>query len=134
MTFLKNLGLFFVVFLPVIAITGMIAEGIAGPASPTWRVGWNPLLWLVWTAPWHAPVVVAVPLLHILGRRLARRGSRSAARRTLLVASPLTCAVVMLGVYGPDNAGAGTLLPILLAGLAYGAVLRIPEVKGVAAV
>ncbi|MCB1162934.1 hypothetical protein KDL67_09645, partial [bacterium] len=49
------------------------------------------------------------------------------ARATLLAAAPLLFAVAMRGFYGPGNGGMDVLLPVLIAGLAYGAVARLPR-------
>jgi hypothetical protein len=127
MTFWTNLVLFPLVFLPAIALVGMVWEGIAGAPSPTWRVGWNPLLWLLWTAPWHLPLIGLVPVLHLLARVLARpRAARRPVRLLLVIASPVLATLGLLAVYGRGNVRLDVLLPVALAGLAYGAVLRIP--------
>ena len=126
MTLIANLGLFVAVFLPVVALVAMGLEGLLGPASPEWRVGWNPLLWLLWTAPWHVWLILLVPLLHWVGRAMAAARGRHTARATLLTAAPLLFAVAMRGFYGPGNGGMDVLLPVLIAGLAFGAVARIP--------
>ena len=60
---LRNLGLFLVVFLPVVALASM-ALGVLFPdedLAPEWKLGWNPVLWFVMTAPWVTPAMVAVP-------------------------------------------------------------------------
>jgi len=128
MSLLINLGLFLVVFLPAAALASMVLAGVLGDrvaTSPDWDVGWNPILWLVMTMPWLLPTVAVVPVLHFLGKGIAGRRSRSAARRALPVLSPVLYVLAVLVLWGPGNFRLEFVLPVALAGVLYGAVQRI---------
>ena len=131
MTFLRNLGLFFVVFLSLVALVSMVMEGVLGDrvaTSPEWRVGWNPIMWLIVTSPWLIPTVLVVPVLHFLARGLRKRMPLGNVRRIMLVASPVLFLVAVLALWGPSNLQLDFALPVVLSGLAYGALFRIPAV------
>lgn len=125
MLLLRNVGLFFVVFLPAAAIAGMLVEAWLVEPAPGWEVGWNPVLALVLTAPWLAPAVLVVPLLHWLAAALAARFSRRTARAALLGASPALFLATVGVLWGPQNFRLELGLPVAAAGLAFGGVLRI---------
>ena len=129
MTFLKNLLLFFLVFLTVVALSCMVLEFVLGDragTSPEWKVGWNPLMWLILTLPWLLPTVLLVPVLHILAKVMARRHSPSGARAFLIVATPILFVVAVLGLWGFQNLEPGFLGPVAVAGLVYGTVFQVP--------
>ncbi len=129
MPFLKNLGLFLVVFLPLVALVSMVMEGVLGDrvaTSPEWRVGWNPIMWLIMTAPWLIPTVLVVPALHFLGRGLRKRIPQGRVRGIMVIASPVLLSVAVLVLWGPHNFQLDFALPVVLSGLVYGAVFRIP--------
>jgi len=129
MTFLKNLLLFFLVFLPAVALLCMVLEFVLADRAGTsseWRVGWNPLMWLILTVPWLLPTVLLVPILHFLARLMGRRHSVSGARAFLIVASPILFVVAVLGLWGVQNLEPGFLGPVAVAGLVYGSVIRVP--------
>ena len=129
MTFLRNRGLFFVVFLPLVALVSMVMEGVLGDLvakAPEWHVGWNPIMWFIVTAPWLIPTVVVVPVLHFLGRGLRKRISPGRVRGIMVIASPVLLSVAVLVLWGPHNFQLDFGLPVVLSGLVYGAVLRIP--------
>ena len=128
--FLKNIALFFVVFLPTVAIASMVLTEALGDrvhTSPDWEIGWNPLLWFIMTAPWLIPTVVSVPLLYFLAKGIARRSSRSVARRVLLGASPALFLGTILVIYGPNNFSWDFILPVGVSSLLFGALQRIPD-------
>ena len=130
MTFWRNIGLFFVLFLPAVALVSMVLTGVLGESvqtSPDWDIGWNPILWLIMTAPWLLPTILAVPLLHLLGKGVAKGFSRPLARRILLGASPVLFMVCVLIEWGPDNFTLEFVLPVAVSGLLYGGLLRIPR-------
>ncbi len=129
-TFLKNIALFFFMFLPTVAITSMVLTESLGDrvhTSPEWEIGWNPILWFIMTAPWLVPIVVIVPLLYFLARVVTRRSSRSVARRVLLAATPALFMGALLIIYGPDNFSWEFALPVCVSGLLFGAMQRIPD-------
>jgi hypothetical protein len=107
----------------------MLLEFVLGDhsgAAPEWKVGWNPLMWLVFTLPWLLPTVLLVPILHLLARLMVRRHSGSGARAFLIVASPILFVVAVLALWGFHNLEPGFLGPVAVAGLVYGAVFRVP--------
>lgn len=133
MTLLKNLGLFLLVFLPLVALVSMVLAGVMGdPAdvADEWYVGWSPILWFIMTAPWLLPTVLVVPILHFLGRALAKRTSPRSARSVVLVASPVLFLLAVLGLWGPHNLEIDFVFPVLAAAFVYGAVLRIAKPTG----
>ena len=128
MTLLKNLGLSLLVFLPLVAVVSMVVAGVLGdraPTAPEWRVGWNPILWLIMTAPWLLPTVLVVPLLHFLGRGLGKRFSVGLVRGLVVAASPILFLLAVLALWGPGNFDVGFVLPVFVSALVYGSVLRI---------
>jgi len=130
MGLVKNLGLFLVAFLPAAAVASMLMEGLLGdraPASPQWHAGWNPVLWLIMTAPWLLPTAVVVPALHLLGWVLVRRRPHWNGRLTVALASPVLFAVAILGLWGPGNFRVGFVLPVAVSAVVYGLVFRIPS-------
>lgn len=130
MALLVNVVLFFLGFLPAVALVSMFLAGIFGErmgASPDWEIGWNPILWLIMTAPWLLPAVFLVPVLHLLGKHAAKRLSRQSARQIVVVASPTLFVLTTLGLWGLENFQWGFMTPVAVAGLLYGAVLRIPS-------
>lgn len=134
MSFLKNIGLFVLVFFPTIALASMGLQAIVGweRVAPEWRVGWNPIIWIILTAPWHVPTILIVPILHVLTWRTRRRWSVREVRRILLVASPILALAVPLLLYGGTCFQLETWLPVVLGGLLYGALMRIPAGRGMA--
>ena len=130
MALVKNMALFFLGFLPAVAVASMTLAGVFGDhieSSPQWKVGWNPFVWLIMTAPWLLPTAVVVPLLHFLGKGVLRRFSRVVARRVLLGASPALFMVAVLALWGPGNFRLDFVLPVAVSGVLYGALQRIPD-------
>jgi hypothetical protein len=126
---LKNLGLFLVVFLPCVALVSMVLAAVLGdrvPSSPQWQAGWNPLLWLIMTAPWLLPTAFVVPLLHMLARTLRRRLPSMQARLTFVAASTLLFLLAVLALWGVANLTVSFALPVVVSAAAYGFVFRIP--------
>ena len=129
MRLVKNLSLFLIVFLPAAAVASMLMAGLLGdrvPASPQWHVGWNPVLWLIMTAPWLLPTVVVIPALHLLGWVLVRRRPHWNGRLIIAFASPLLFSAAILGLWGPGNFRVEFVLPVVVSAVVYGLVFRIP--------
>lgn len=130
MALVKNMALFFLVFLPTVALASMTLAGFLGDhfqSSPQWNAGWNPLLWLIITAPWLLPTVIVVPLLHFLAKGLMRRSPRVVVRRVLLVASPALFIAAVLALWGPGNFRLDFVLPVAVSGVFYGVLQRLPD-------
>ncbi len=129
MVLLRNIGLFFIGFLPAVAILSMIVAAVSGDgaeSSSDLSVGWNPVLALIITAPWLIPTVVVVPLLHILGSSVANRFSLPVARGVLLGVSPAVFMLAVLILWGPQNFRLEFALPVAISGVFYAALQRIP--------
>ncbi len=130
MGLLKNLGLFFIVFLPAVALASMLLAGLPGAraaVSPEWRIGWNPVPWLIMTAPWLLPTILLVPALHLLGKWLVRKRSRGNARLVIALASSVLFPAAALALWGPSNLRVDFVLPIVISALGYGLVFRLPR-------
>jgi len=129
MRLLKNVGLFLIVFLPAAALASMLMAGLLRgrlPTSPQWDAGWNPVLWLIMTAPWLLPTVAVVPVLHLLGWVLARRRPHWSGKLTVALASPTLFSAAALGLWGPENFRVDLVAPVVAAGVVYGLVFRLP--------
>ena len=129
MGFVKNLGLFLIVFLPAAALASMVMSGLLGnrvPSSPEWDIGWNPVLWLIMTAPWLLPTVVVVPLLHLLGLSLGGRRPNWNPRLAIALASPILFSAAVFAVWGTDNFRVDFVLPVVVSAVVYGLVFRVP--------
>jgi hypothetical protein len=129
MVLLRNIVLFFIGFLPAVAVVSMVVAAVfrdGAESSSDLSVGWNPLLALIVTAPWLIPTVLVVPLLHILGSCAANRFSLPKARGVLLGASPAAFTVAVLILWGPQNFRLEFVLPVVISGVLYGALQKIP--------
>lgn len=132
MTFLKNLGRYFWVFLPAVTLASMAYAAAFGPpdVAPAWRLGWNPIHWFIITTPWLLPTVIAVPLLHGLGGVLHRRNPPRTARILLILAAPflflLILTILWRGSYLSLEAG----LPVVAAAALYGSMFRMVPGQG----
>ncbi len=129
MSLIFNIGLFFIGFLPAMSIITMVLSATFGDSavsSTGWDIGWNPILAFIVNAPWQVPALVAVPLLHFLGKFLAQKYSRPRARVFLLGLAPTFFLLVNLGIWGPSNFKWELILPVAGAGVLYGALQRIP--------
>ena len=124
---LQNLALYLGVFLPVAVLTGMVVSHVTGtPPSPDWDAGWNPLLWLVFTAPWLLPTIALVPVLYLSVRALIRWQPRWNARLLAVLVSPALFASTWLGLWGADNFTFDLVAPVIVAAVVFGLVLRLP--------
>lgn len=129
MVLLRNIGLFFIGFLPAVAIVSMVVTAVVGDdagSSSDLSAGWNPILALIITAPWLIPTVLVVPILHVLGWCAANRFSLPMARGILLAVSPALFMVAVLVLWGPQNSRLEFILPVVISGAFYGALQRIP--------
>jgi hypothetical protein len=125
-------GLFFVVFLPATTVANMTL-GVLFPqeaAAPEWKLGWNPVLWLVMTAPWVTVAVVAVPVLHFVGAIAARRTSSRNARTVVVAVAPVLFLAVLVGLWGASYLTVELGAPVCFGAVVYGIVFRMPHVAG----
>ena len=129
MNFLRNLALFFLGFLPLVAILSMVLSYLMAdriPSSAEWDLGWNPVLWFIVTAPWLLPTVLLVPVLHFLGKAAVRRFARPFARVILMMSSVILFMAALLILWGWENFQWDFVLPVVTAAWLYGALLRLP--------
>jgi hypothetical protein len=129
MTLLKNILFFFVVYLPALALASMFMQLIPAVVQRTpseWELGWNPILWLITTAPWQIPNVVFVPVLHLLAGRAGRRHAPGTARRVVVPAAAAMFLLGNLALWRLDNM-AELAVPVAVAGVVYGVVFRVPS-------
>ena len=128
---LQNLALHLGVFLPVAVLGCMGVSHLTGtPPSPDWDAGWNPLLWLAFTAPWLLPTLALAPVLYLLVRALIRWQPRWNARPLAVLSAPVLFASTWLGLWGRDNFTLDLVLPVVVGAVAYGLVLRLPPRAG----
>lgn len=127
--FLRNLGMYFWMFLPAATLAGMAYRAVFNqPAvAPEWDPGWNPILWLIMSVPWLLPTVLAVPVLHVTANHLVRGPWKRTVRGLLMAAAPLLFLLILLGLWGSSYLELHLLLPMLLGAWAYGALFRIPQ-------
>jgi hypothetical protein len=98
-TFVRNVALFFVLFLPASCATGLSGGWLTGPL-PTPRIGYELGLFLVGVMPLLLPSILVVPVLHFAARAFARRRSPREARFFATLATPLALLGVHLVVFG----------------------------------
>ena len=119
MTLLRNLTLFFVLFLPLGFATGLAGGFLEGP-MPAARLAYPILVFMVAVVPLLLPSILAVPVLHFAFRRFTRDSGRSAARWIAALATPVALLAVHLACFGETYLGIPLLALILLPGAVYG--------------
>ena len=87
MTLVRNLALFFVLFLPSSCATGLSGGFFTGPL-PTPRIAYELGTFLFGAMPLLLPSILAVPVLHFAYRAWSRRRSPREARWIAVLATP----------------------------------------------
>ena len=123
MILLRNLTLFFALFLPGSCATGVATGWLVGPFDPP-RLGYPIMHFSLWVLPLVAPSLLAVPILHFGYRRLARAPER-AMRRIATIATPLVLLGVHLAIFGATYWSLPLIMIFLLPGAVYGASFGI---------
>ena len=127
MTLLRNLALFFVLFLPASCATGLAGGFFTGP-RPTPRIGYELGGFLVGVMPLLLPSLLAVPVLHFAIRAWSRRRSPREARWIAALVTPVALLVVHLAVFGAELWSAPLVTLFLIPGAVYGMAFGIPRV------
>lgn len=120
---LRNLTLFFALFLPAACVTGVAAGFFVGPIDPP-RLAYPLLHFGVGVLPLLSPSLVAVPILHFAYRSLARSPGR-AMRRIATVATPLALLGTHLLIFGTAYWSLPLVVLFVLPGALYGASFGI---------
>ncbi|MBT3979981.1 MAG: hypothetical protein HOE90_01435 [Bacteriovoracaceae bacterium] len=123
---ITNILLFPVTIFPVVALVGFIQEGVFGDLSST-EPGFNPILWLIYTAPWVSPAVILSPIIHIVVQSISKRSFLTVARLSAVILSPLLFSLAMLVLWGVRNFTVDSIFPIVIAGFVYGGIFRIHD-------
>ncbi len=126
MTLVRNLALFFVLFLPSSCATGLSAGFFTGP-FPTPRIGYEIGLFLVGVMPQLLPSILVVPVLHFAYRAWSRRRSPGEARWIAIAATPLALLVAHLAVFGVVLWSLPLVALFLIPGVIYGMAFGIPS-------
>jgi hypothetical protein len=125
-TLVRNLALFFVLFLPASCATGLSGGFFAGPL-PTPRIGYELGLFLVDVMPLLLPSVLVVPVLHFAYRAWSRRRTPAEARWVATLATPVALLVVHLTVFGVALWSLQLVALFLVPGVIYGLTFGIPR-------
>jgi hypothetical protein len=125
-TLVRNLALFFVLFLPASCATGLSGGFFTGPL-PTPRIGYELGLFLVGVMPLLLPSVLVVPVLHFVYRAWSRRRSPVEARWAATLATPVALLVVHLTVFGLELWSLQLVALFLIPGAIYGLTFGIPR-------
>jgi len=133
MTLLRNLLLFFVLFLPASCATGWGLGFLDGPL-PAPRIAY-PLLQVFTMAvlPLLLPMGIAVVVLHFAFRFGLRDRARAHARAVAIVATPIALLAGHMAFYGTTFVGVPLLVMVATAGALYGAafgLVRRPDEHG----
>ncbi len=124
MTLLRNLALFFVLFLPASCATGLVGGFFVGPIEVT-RLAYPVSLYFAVVLPLLLPSLLAVPVLHFALRYWARDPRHQASARLTIGATPLALLGVHLAIYGFTYWSLPLLVLFALPGAIYGASFRV---------
>ena len=126
MTLVRNLVLFFVLFLPSSCATGLSGSFFTGPL-PTPRIGYELGLFLVGVVPLLLPSILVVPVLHFAYRAWSRRRSPAKARFLATLATPVALLATHLVVFGVGLWSLQLVALFLIPGVVYGVAFGIPS-------
>lgn len=130
MTLLRNLALFFVLFLPATCATGLAGDFFVGPQPPP-RFAYVLATYALGVLPLLVPSALAVPVLHFAYRALLPQRPPSRARGVVAVATPAGLLAAHLLVFGADFWSAPLLALFAVPGVLYGLAFRVPRPAGV---
>lgn len=123
MILLRNLGLFFVLFVPASCATGVIADLFVGP-RPSPRLAYEIFGYATRGLPLVLPSLLAVPVLHFAYRRWLRGLPSSRALWLAISVTPVVLLAVHLLVFGDRYWSLPLVLLFAIPGALYGAVFR----------
>ncbi len=131
MAFLANVGLFFVLYMPLTFVIGWLFGFYVGPTQ-TPDDSFPVLIWIVVVWPLLLPSFLWVPVAHIALRMARRRQWLDPARlRPLAVfLVPAGLLAVHIGVWRGVVLGLPLLALLIVPGLVYGLTFRIPRRRG----
>ncbi len=124
MTLVRNLVLFFLLFLPLTCTTGLAAGFLVGPVPPP-RVAYEIQVFVTGVLPLLLPSLLAVPVLHFAYRILLRDRGRAAARWVAALATPVALLAVHLAFFGVTFLGGPLLVLFLVSGAIYGSAFGL---------
>ncbi len=125
MALLANMGLFFVLYLPLTYLIGMLGGFYVGPTQGP-DDSYPLFIWVVVVWPLLLPSFLWVPIAHILLRIGLRRLERNRLRLFAVLLVPAGFLVVHLWVWGGVVMSPQLLTLAILPGAVYGLVFRIP--------
>lgn len=126
MAFLANLGLWFVLFLPLTFALGALTGLFVGPATGATQAealaASGPVfplfVWLNLLFPRLLPLLVLVPVVHIARRRIPGRWP-------LALLTPVLFLALFLGLFGVELLNGPVLFLVGVPAVVYGALLRV---------
>ncbi len=132
MAFLANLGLYFVLFLPLTLALGALTGLYVGPATGATQVealaasgpSFPIFVWFNILFPRLVPLLLLVPVVHFAHRTSARRGYGRWPSSALTLGLFLG---LFVGLFGTELANAAVLFLVGLPAAVYGALLRAPR-------
>ena len=126
MALLANMGLFFVFYLPLTYLIGLLGGFYVGPSQGP-DDSYPLFIWLVVVLPLLLPSFLWVPLAHVLLRVSLRRLERDRLRVLSVFLVPAGLLAAHLGVWGGVVLSLPLLFLIFIPGAAYGLVFRMPR-------
>jgi hypothetical protein len=127
-TLLRNLALFFVLFLPSSCATGLAGGFFSGPL-PTPRIGYELGLFLGGVMPLLLPSVLVVPVLHFAYRAWSQRRSPAQTRWVAIFGTPVALLAVHVAIFGVGLWSLQLVALFLIPGAIYGLVFGIPAIS-----
>ena len=126
MALLANMGLFFVLYLPLSYGIGLLAGFYVGPYQGP-NDSYPFLIWLFVVSPLLLPSFLWVPIAHILLRVGLRRLERDRLRLLAIFLVPAGLLAVHLAVWGGLVLSLPLLILMLVPGGVYGLLFRMPR-------
>lgn len=125
MALLANMGLFFVLYLPLTFLIGLLGGFYVGPTQGP-DDSYPLLIWVVVVSPLLLPSFLWVPIAHFLLRAGLRRLERNRLRLLAALLIPAGLVAVHLWVWGGVVLSPQLLILAIVPGMVYGLVFRIP--------
>lgn len=128
MALLANIGLFFVLYLPVTYLIGLLGGFYVGPTQG--RDDSYPFfIWVVVVWPLLLPSFLWVPVAHIALRLARRRLDRNRLRVLAIALVPTGLLAVHLVLWGGVVLSLPLLIVTIVPGALYGMLFRVPLPK-----
>ncbi len=125
MALLANMGLFFVFYLPLTYLVGLLGGFYVGPTQGP-DDSYPFFVWVVVVWPLLLPSFLWVPIAHFLLRIGLRRLERNRLRLLAALLVPTGLLAVHLWVWGGVVLSPQLLILAIVPGVVYGLVFRIP--------